>query len=103
MSIQQLGQNLAKSRKLIAALLTAIVPAAERYAAQHFYRFSPEAIKELAQMEKGFGGIDQKCWRKYVELAEGFPTPASVEKEIRDIAATCSEELMLGRTAGAGG
>lgn len=102
-SIEQLVQNLAKSRKLIAALLTAIGPAAERYAAKYFYRFSPDAIKELAQMDKTWGGIEQKCWRKYVELAGGFPTPASIEKEIRDDIVICGEELMLGPSAGAGG
>ena len=100
---QQLAQNLAKSRKLIAALLTAIGPAAERYAAKYFYRFSPEAIKELAQMDKTWGGIEQKCWRKYAELAASFPTPASIEKEIRDDIVVCGEELMLGPAASAGG
>jgi hypothetical protein len=102
-SIEQLAQNLGKSRKLIAALLTAIGPAAERYAAKYFYRFSPDAIKELAQMDKTWGGIEQKCWRKYVELAGSFPTPASIEKEIRDDIVICGEELMLGPSAGAGG
>jgi hypothetical protein len=102
-SIEQLAQNLAKSRKLIAALLTAIGPAAERYAAKYFYRFSPEAIKELAQMDKTWGGIEQKCWRKYAELAASFPTPASIEKEIRDDIVVCGEELMLGPAASAGG
>jgi len=102
-SSQQMSQVLANSRRLIAGLLAALAPAAKHYAEQYFYRFSPEAIKELANMERrGFASLEVKCWHKYVELAAGYPTQASIEKEIRDAIGKCAEEVMLGRGATTG-
>ena len=79
--------------------MLAIAPAIKRYAARDFYQFSPETIEELARMDKGWGGIEQKCWKKYVELASSQPTEASIEKEIRDQIAKCAEEVILGPTS----
>jgi hypothetical protein len=100
-SSQQMSQALGNSRRLIAGLLAALAPASKKYAEQYFYRFSPDAIRELAQMEKGWATIESKCWNKYVDLAAGFSTQASIEKELRDIIAVCAEEMMLGPAANA--
>jgi hypothetical protein len=99
-STTQMKSVMENLRKVIAGMFTAIAPAARAYAAQFFYRFSPEAIKDLAQMERGFASLESKCWKKYCELAGAYPTQASIEKEIRDIIGKCAEDVMVGRAAG---
>lgn len=96
-STPQLAQSLEKTRKLIAGLLAGLAPAASRYAAQYIFRFSPEAIEELAKMDKRWKeSLPEACWRKYLELCEGY-SAATVEKELRDTVARCAEEVILGR------
>lgn len=98
-SMVQLRQIVDRVRQLTAAILAAIGPAGGSFAKQHLARFSPEAIKNLAAAESGmFLSIEQKCWRKYSELAAEF-TEDTVESEIQEAIGRYAEDLMRGRHA----
>jgi len=99
MSIQQLAQTIGQGRTLTAGLLMAIGGVGRTYAKKHLERFAPEVIKDWAEMTKGWGGIEQKCWRKYLELANEYVTEPVIEKEIQDAIARYAEEVMRGRYA----
>ncbi len=95
-SLVQLKQIVDRLRQLTAGILTAIGPAGGTFAKQHLARFSPEAIKNLASAEAGlFMSIEQKCWRKYSELAAEF-TEDAVETEIQEAIGRYAEDLMRG-------
>lgn len=98
-STTQLTQLLDQSRKLIAGLLMAIGGVGRSYAKKHQERLSPDIIKDLAELEKGGWGtnLEQKCWRKYVELANEHASEPAIEKEIQDTIARYAEEVMRGR------
>ena len=102
-STQQLTQMLDQSRKLTAGLLMAIGGVGRTYAKRHLERFSPDVIRDLADMEKGWAVLEQKCWRKYVGLAGEFATEPYIEKEIQDAIARYAEEVMRGRLANPAG
>lgn len=91
----QITQMLDKTRQLIAGILSAIGPAGETYARRHLQTFAPEKIR--AAVEAGNPGflssVEQKCWRKYVDLASGLSGP-EVEKQIVDAIVTYTEELI---------
>lgn len=88
--IGQVQQDVGKDREIIAALITAI-PQAGRFAAQFFNSISPDEIKLL--VGGGVFGADQKCWRKYVELA-GTKDVAAITDEIQRAIATFVEGLI---------
>ena len=97
----QVTQMLEKTRQLLAGLLSAIGPMGETYARRHLETFAPEKIR--ATIEAGSPGflsnVEQKCWRRYVALANEVNGPA-VEKQIVDAIVSYTEEIVLGRKPG---
>jgi hypothetical protein len=97
----QVTQMLEKTRQLLAGLLSAIGPTGETYARHHLETFAPEKIR--ATVEAGSSGflsnLEQKCWRRYVALANELSGPA-VEKQIVDAIVSYTEEIVLGRKPG---
>ncbi|MBV9391976.1 MAG: hypothetical protein JOY96_08810 [Verrucomicrobia bacterium] len=91
----QITQMLDKTRQLIGGILSAIGPAGETYARRHLQTFAPEKIR--AAVEAGNSGflssVEQKCWRKYVDLASALSGP-EVEKQIVDAIVSYTEELI---------
>lgn len=96
-SIVQVNQIVDRLRQLLAGILTAIGPASRSFSSQHLARFSPEAIKDAASAEGGgmFTGIEQKCWRKYVELTAELSEDA-IENDLQEAIARYAEDLMRG-------
>lgn len=101
-SVMQISQAVDRLRQLVAGILTAIAPAGRGFARKYQARFSADAIKDLANMEKGgwLGSQEQKCWRKYTELTKELSEDA-VETEMMESIARFAEDLMrgTGRTA----
>jgi hypothetical protein len=96
-STTQISQVVDKTRQLIAGLLAAIGSTGETFARQFLGRIAPAAIKEKADAESGFFvGPEQKCWRKYLEVFNEI-NGVSVEKEIAEVLASRTEELILGK------
>jgi hypothetical protein len=103
-STAQISQVVDKTRQLIAGLIAAIGSTGETFARQFLSRVAPAAIKEQADAESGFFiGPEQKCWRKYTAIFNEI-SGISIEKEIAEILARNTEELILGkgRQSGAG-
>lgn len=98
-STQQLKQLLDHSRKLTAGLLMAIGGVGRNYGKKYLERFSPDVIRDLAEMTKGWAALEKKCWDKFVELHNEFATEPAIEKEIQDAIARFAEEVMRGRYA----
>ena len=95
-STTQLTQVLDKTRQLIAGLLAAIGATGEAFARQFLARYSPQAIKELAEAEPGFFiGSEQKCWRKYIQVFNEL-SGVAIENEITATIAKYTENLILG-------
>lgn len=95
-STTQVTQVLDKTRQLIAGLLAAIGATGEAFARQFLGRYSPQAIKELAEAEPGFFiGAEQKCWRKYIEVFNEL-SGVAIENEITGTIAKYTENLILG-------
>lgn len=95
-SFEQLRLVSGKLRQLLAGVLAAIGPAGRSFAQKHLAQFGPDAIKDAASQESGFfSNIDQKCWRKYSELAQEL-TPDSIESELQEAIARYAENLMRG-------
>jgi hypothetical protein len=97
----QISQMLERTRQLLAGLLSAIGPAGETYARNHLETFAPEKIR--ATVEGGSSGflsnLEQKCWRRYVALANELNGPA-VEKQIVDAIVGYTEQIVLGSKRG---
>ena len=95
-STTQLTQVLDKTRQLIAGLLTAIGATGETFARQFLGRYSPQAIKDLAEADPGFFiGAEQKCWRKYIQVFNEL-SGVAIENEITATIAKYTENLILG-------
>ena len=97
---EQVLEDLEKVRHLIAALLSGATQAGRQFARRYLGRFSPAQISALAEIEPGgfLVGHEQKCWRKYVELAESMD-PTAVEHELMEVIRQYAETL-LGRVSG---
>ena len=91
----QITQMLDKTRQLTAGLLSAIGPAGEIFARKHLEKFAPEKIRAGAESKStGFiSNVEQKCWRRYVELAADM-SGHSVEMQIVDGIVAYTEELI---------
>jgi hypothetical protein len=96
-SVEQIGQIVERLRKLVAAIIGSIGPAGRGYAQKHTAMFEPEAIKDAANLDAGSWmlGIEQKCWRKYSQLAKE-QTVDAVEGEIIESVVRYAEGLMRG-------
>jgi hypothetical protein len=91
----QVSQMLDKTRQLTGGLFSAIGTAGETYARHHLERFAPEKIRAAVESKpSGFiGSAEQKCWRRYVELASDLSGHA-VETQIIDAIVSYTEELI---------
>jgi hypothetical protein len=91
----QITQMLDKTRQITAGLLSAIGPAGEIFARRHLERFAPEKIRAVVESKSpGFiANVEQKCWRRYVELAAELSGQA-VETQIVDGIVAYTEELI---------
>ena len=67
-STQQVIQAMDRTRKLNLGLLFGIGRAGSNYATKHLDQFAPEAILDLARLDKGSLFTDEKikAWKKYV-------------------------------------
>jgi hypothetical protein len=93
----QVSASLDRLRQLLAAIISSISQAGRQFAHAQAVKFSPEAIENLAGMERGGMLVSRevKCWRKYVELSTNRDEPA-VESEIMQAVAEYAESLMRG-------
>ena len=71
-SVGQISQIVDRLRQLVAGTMGSIGPAARSFSQRQLARMGPDAIRDLANVEGGgmFTSIEQKCWRKYVQLAK---------------------------------
>jgi hypothetical protein len=91
----QIKQMLDKTRQLTAGLLSAIGPAGEIFARKYLEKFAPEKIRAGVESKSpGFiSNIEQKCWRRYVELAADLSGQA-VEMQFVEGIVAYTEELI---------
>ncbi len=91
----QITQMLDKTRQLTAGLLSAIGPAGEIFARKYLEKFAPDKIRAgIESKSPGFvANIDQKCWRRYLELAADLSGHA-VETQMVEGIVTYTEELI---------
>jgi hypothetical protein len=91
----QVSQMLDKTRQLTGGLLSAIGTAGETYARHHLEKFAPEKIRAAVESKpSGFiGSAEQKCWRRYVELASEL-SGQGVETQIINAIVSYAEELI---------
>jgi hypothetical protein len=92
----QIKQTLEKTRQLLAGLLSAIGPTGETYAKHHLETFAPEKIRASVETGTFVTNVEQKCWRRYVTLAEELNGPA-IEKQIVNAIVMYTEEVVSGR------
>jgi hypothetical protein len=81
------------------ALSKAISDGGRDFGREHLGRFSPSAIEDVVMGEGGvgiFGNKKEKCWEKYVKLAENL-TSDVVNRQIRDSMAAIIERKMSDR------
>ncbi len=92
---EQVGNALKELHQIIAAMITAVGRASDRFAKHHLSKLSPSEISALVRLERK--GVlvshEVKCWRKYQELASEL-TEASIEAQIREAIVDCVESLM---------
>jgi hypothetical protein len=101
-STVQISQTVDKTRQLIAGLLAAIGSTGETFAREFLPKVLPITIQEKADAESGFFmSPTQKYWRAYLEAFKDI-SGVSIEKEINDILAKNTEELILGKGRGGG-
>lgn len=84
--------------QLIAALITATNRVGSQFAQHYLAKFSPNEIKALVKLEPKsilFSGPDQRCWKKYCELAANL-TEDSIETEITKAIVNYVESLVKG-------
>ena len=81
--------------RLFAGLLSAIGPAGEIFARKYMEKFAPEKIRAVVESKSpGFiANVEQKCWRRYLELAADLSGQA-VETEMVEGIVNYTEELI---------
>jgi hypothetical protein len=95
-AIAQISAIIDRLRQLIAGIIAGIGPAGRGFSRKHLATFSPEAIREVASLESGFMvSIEQKCWRKYSELAKDL-SEDMIQSEILEALGRYAEDLMKG-------
>jgi hypothetical protein len=94
-AIFQISQMLDKTRQLTGGILSAIGTAGETYARHYLEKFAPEKIRAAVESKSsGFiGSAEQKCWRRYIELASEL-SGHGVETQIIDAIVSYTEELI---------
>ena len=82
-------------------MLFGIGRAGSNYATKHLDQFAPEAILDLARLDKGSLFTDEKikAWKKYVELAKEYDSQPAIERGIQEAIIKAAEDLVYkGRT-----
>jgi len=91
------AQPLDRTRKLIAAVLGAIGRGGANFASKHVARFGPDAIEDLAKMERSFmQSVEVTAWKKYRELFKEYCAEAAVENDVQQAIAKVAEGLLQG-------
>jgi hypothetical protein len=97
------AQPLDRTRKLIAAVLGAIGRGGANFASKHVARFGPDAIEDLAKMERSFmQSVEVTAWKKYRELFKEYCAEAAVESDVQQAIAKVAEGLLQGPGRGGG-
>lgn len=92
-----LAQPLDRTRKLIAALLGAVGRGGANFASRHVARFGPDAIEDLAKLERTFmQSVEVTAWKKYRELFKEYCAEAAVENDVQQAIAKVAEGLLQG-------
>jgi hypothetical protein len=95
------AQPLDRTRKLIAALLGALGRGGANFAAKHAARFRPDAIEDLAKLERTFmQSVEVTAWKKYRELFKEYCDEAAIDNDVQQAIAKVAEGLL---GAGRGG
>ncbi len=93
-----IADPLDKTRALIAALLGAVGRGAANFAAKHVARIGPEAIEDLAKLERSFmQSLEVTSWKKYRELFKEYCAEATLETEIEQAIFKVAESLVQNR------
>jgi hypothetical protein len=91
------AQPLDRTRKLIAAVLGAIGRGGANFASKHVARFGPDAIEDLAKLERSFmQSVEVTAWKKYRELFKEYCAEAAVENDVQQAIAKVAEGLLQG-------
>ncbi|HEY0791523.1 MAG TPA: hypothetical protein VGD78_10710 [Chthoniobacterales bacterium] len=79
----QIKQLFDRTRQLTVSILSAFGSAGEGFARWYLAKFAPEKIRAAVDAAGAnfLSSPDQRCWRRYVELAEGMNGP-TVEAQI---------------------
>ncbi|HMJ66767.1 MAG TPA: hypothetical protein VK615_15610 [Candidatus Binatia bacterium] len=97
-----IADPLDKTRALIAALLGAVGRGAANFAAKHVARIGPEAIEDLAKLERSFmQSLEVTSWKKYRELFNEYCNETALEAEIEQAILKVAETLVQNRGRGA--
>src|SRR4029079_16303280 len=97
-----IADPLDKTRALIAALLGAVGRGAANFAAKHVARLGPEAIEDLAKLERSFmQSLEVTSWKKYRELFKEYCNETALEAEIEQAILKVAETLVQNRGRGA--
>jgi hypothetical protein len=93
-----IADPLDKTRALIAALLGAVGRGAANFAAKHVARIGPDAIEDLAKLERSFmQSLEVTSWKKYRELFKEYCAEATLETEIEQAILKVAESLVQNR------
>jgi hypothetical protein len=97
------AQPLERTRKLMAAILGALGRGGANFAAKHVARFSPDAIEDLAKLERKFTqSVEAAAWKKYQELFKEYCDEAALDNDVQQAIAKVAESLVQGPGRGGG-
>jgi hypothetical protein len=90
----QIAQFLDRTRQLTVALVSGFGSAGEAFARWYLSSYAPQKIRSLVEAgSHGFlANVEQRCWRRYVELAERLNGPL-IEEQLANGVVNYVEEL----------
>lgn len=90
----QIAQFLERTRQLTVALVSGFGSAGEAFARWYLSSYAPQKIRNSVETgSHGFlANVEQRCWRRYVELAEGLNGPL-IEEQLANGVVSYVEEL----------
>jgi hypothetical protein len=99
-STTQLAQPIEKTRKMVTALLNAVGLAGKYYAKEYTRHMSPEAIKDVAEMEKRtLETLDAATGRVFVRTAKERATEDGIQHELQEAVVKAATEIYQGARA----
>jgi hypothetical protein len=83
----QIAQFLERTRQLTVALVSGFGSAGEAFARWYLSSYAPQKIRSSVEAgSHGFlANVEQRCWRRYVELAEGLNGPLIEEQLVNGV------------------